>query len=366
MKWHYLLAILLMVLVGCSIPQTKDDSVTPRSQPMLETPATSEIPVAPSQDQPGLNELKSQLRIGLRTGGITPELYTEINERLSSLERRGYDHNQIQELREMLSQLQVGGPGITENPPAPETAPNENQPSQPVQQQPQMVTWDYDQSQNIWKARGTPPPCPELIFESPIDVTKATSILYPGQLRGRTINDYKAHGGFRYDDPSVTALKVTLPFDGYVWRGSRFLVNGEIQYLFDVVHECGIMHRFGHLTDLSPEFQALAEKMTAPKEGDSRTTDLSPYVHVKKGDFLATQIKTEKNNIGVDWGVYDLRTENEASKNQTYREDHWFQRWYDLHAICWLEYLPAEEQAIVKSLPGGDGVSGTKSDYCHS
>ena len=46
------------------------------------------------------------------------------------------------------------------------------------------------------------------------------------------------------------------------------------------------------------------------------------------GDFVSTQVKTEKNNIGLDWGVYDFRQENNAAKDPQYRQDHWFQRWH--------------------------------------
>ena len=56
--------------------------------------------------------------------------------------------------------------------------------------------------------------CPEpFVFQLPIDIDKATSVLYPGQVRGE---DYKAHGGFRFDGSKNDEIVVKAPYDAYV------------------------------------------------------------------------------------------------------------------------------------------------------
>ena len=69
------------------------------------------------------------------------------------------------------------------------------------------VTWAFGGSS--WTASGTAPSCPSpLTFTLPVDVSKVTAVLYPGQTRG---GNYKAHGGFRFADGTNTAITVTAP-----------------------------------------------------------------------------------------------------------------------------------------------------------
>jgi hypothetical protein len=219
------------------------------------------------------------------------------------------------------------------------------------------VTWYFD---NRWKPTGNPPSCPDpLVFRTPVDIDKATSILYPGQYRGV---QYKAHGGFRFDGSKNEDIIVRAPMDGYIVDASRYLEGGEVQYMFDIINPCGIMYRFDHLYTLSPKLAAIAEQLREPAEGDSRTTAVTP-VFVQQGEVLATAVGLE-NNVFADWGLYDLRKENEASKDLAYREEHSDFPWFAFHALCWLNFLGAEDLAKVKALPGADSVSGTQSDYC--
>src|SRR4030067_3156235 len=163
--------------------------------------------------------------------------------------------------------------------------------------------------------------CPEpFVFQMPVDITKATSILYPGQIRG---NDYKAHGGLRFDRSRPDEITVIAPYDAKVIAGARYPVNGEVQYTFDFEHPCGVRYRFGHLLTLAPKFQTIAEKFHMPEETDSRTTQVNPPLDVKQGEIIATAVGLTKGgpevfgglNTFVDWGVYDYRQQNEASKD---------------------------------------------------
>ena len=77
-----------------------------------------------------------------------------------------------------------------------------------------------------WQVSGIPPPCPNpLIFTTPVNLSRVTSILYPGQMRG---NAYKPHGGFRFDAPGETGdITVVAPMASTVYRASRSLDNGD-------------------------------------------------------------------------------------------------------------------------------------------
>lgn len=219
----------------------------------------------------------------------------------------------------------------------------------------EKVIWYFDSE---WKSSKTPPKCDDpLILETPVDLNLVTSVLYPGQIRG---GDYKPHGGFRFDNSQNNKISVTAPIDGYLVEGSRYLVNGEIQYTFDIINNCGIKYRFGHLYVLTPKFLEIAEKFREPVEGDSRTTKVDP-VFVEKGELIATEIGLTENYF-FDWGVYDLRQKNKASEDPKWAKEHPNDQ--EQYAVCWLDLLGQEDSVKVKELPGADGVSGKQSDYC--
>lgn len=210
--------------------------------------------------------------------------------------------------------------------------------------------------------------CPSpFIFKMPVDIKKVTSILYPGQYRG---GDYKPHGGFRFDNSRPDEIEVIAPYDAEVTAGARYPVNGEIQYTFDFSHPCGVKYRFGHLLNLTPKFQKIAEKFPMPKEPDSRTTEVYPQIKVKQGEVIATAVgmmtggpaELKGFNSFVDWGVYDYRQKNESSKNTEWLAKHSYE--IESYAVCWFDWISPEDKKIVLSLPSSDFQSGKTSDYC--
>ena len=223
------------------------------------------------------------------------------------------------------------------------------------------VTWMYDGTQ--WTASSTPPACPDpLVLTTPALLAGATSVLYPGQLRGGT--SYKAHGGFRFDGQGQGHdLEIVASMDATITRAARYLEGGTVQYLFDFINPCGIMYRLDHLLDLAPRFQEIADTLPQPAEGQSMTTNLAPGQTVTEGETIATSIGLPAtNNVFFDWGVYDLRMMNPISMDAAWLAAHPGEQ--APYGICWLDNLSPADTAIVRSLPGADGVAGTTSDYC--
>lgn len=206
--------------------------------------------------------------------------------------------------------------------------------------------------------------CPDPILQSPVDVDAVSSILYPGQTRG---GNYKPHGGFRLDGSSSNAVEVRAPMDAKLVAGSRYIEQGEEQILLDFQSGCGVNFRFDHLLAVSPTIQKAVDKLPAAKPDDSRTTNFNEQLSVKAGDVIATAVGFETtNNVAFDFGVYDTRQQNSASKDSAYRAAH-----PDLdsnqqlkYAVCWLDLFSESETQAFRALPAADQASGKTSDYC--
>lgn len=206
--------------------------------------------------------------------------------------------------------------------------------------------------------------CPDPVLQSPVVITKVTSVLYPGQTRG---GHYKTHGGFRLDNSSNDAVEVKAPMEAKLVAGSRYIEQNEHQFLLDFKSECGVNFRLDHLLELSPKIQALVDKLPAPKQDDSRTTNFDNQISVKAGEVIATAVGfPQTHNVSFDFGVYDTRQPNAASKDTAYMVAH-----PDLenneqlkYAVCWFDYLPKADADVLKALPAADQNAGKSSDYC--
>jgi len=223
------------------------------------------------------------------------------------------------------------------------------------------VTWR--QTDDGWSPSGKPPDCPNpLRILAPVDISKVTSVLYPGQSRG---GNYKPHGGFAFDDNPDQAVDVVAPLTGMAVRGSRYIEGGNIQYMLDVISPCGIMYRFDHLLTLTARFRAFAN--TLPPAGESSaTTNFNPPFLVTEGEKLAVEVGlTKPKNVAFDFGVYDMRGFNRISSDPTWAAQHPGSREMSGHAVCWFDLLDAQSAATIRSLPSRDGTSGKSSDYCN-
>jgi len=201
-------------------------------------------------------------------------------------------------------------------------------------------------------------------LQMPVDINKVSAILYPGQYRG---GNYKPHGGFRLNNTADNLADVTAPIDATVTDGSRYIEQGETQYLFDFKTNCGLEYRFDHLKTLSDKFQAAAATLPQPQVDNSMTSNVKG-VSVTSGEIVATAVGFEKGdpgpNVSFDFGVYDKRQKNTASKDATWLASH--QQYGDqaIYAVCWFDLFPATDAATLRGLPAGDAVNGKQSDYC--
>ncbi len=228
------------------------------------------------------------------------------------------------------------------------------------------VSWQFRDGK--WNVSGNPPECHQpLTFPAPVDLSLVTGILYPGQIRG---NDYKPHGGFRFDNNTNNEVDVYAPMDGNLFKAAQHLEYGEIQYSLYFINDCGIMYKLDHLREVTAKFKEILNNIPMGAEGDSRTTEIQPAVYVAKSEHVATKVGFENfpggynnRNVFVDFGVYDLRKTNGVQYDSAFQSKYPNINEYGTHAVCWFDYLSSEDEAIVRNLPA-DGSGGKVSDYC--
>ncbi|MBS3051207.1 MAG: hypothetical protein J4400_03580 [Candidatus Aenigmarchaeota archaeon] len=316
-----------------------------------DAPAVAPLAESRNESSPRLSEdfanLRAELERSVQFEGVSPEYYDDVGSRINSFAQKGYE---VAELMQLLSMLRVGGGEV----PSQQIDNQSNQQPENQPQEPKVVIW-HNMENGAWVPRGNPPDCPELVFQSPVDLSIVSSIIYPGQVRS---GDFKPHGGFRTDDVSGP-VEVTAPMAGYIWNAAKFTDEFGLHYTFDIQHPCGIMYRLGHLNAVPEKLDAIFNETKGFR--DSRTFLVDPPVFVELGETIATDIQ---HRAGFDWGVYDLRKENAASQDPVFREAHKDEMSQAYYALCWLNMLPPEQESIVKSLPATDGISGKNSDYC--
>lgn len=231
-------------------------------------------------------------------------------------------------------------------------------------------SWELSNTGEWVDLNGNAPTCPDpFILAAPTDLSLATSVLIPGQTRTGSFagqsGSYKPHGGLRFDSSNPGDIKVYSPIDGYITNGNRFLVNGEVQYYFDIVHPCGYLVRIGHLRKLTNAMERMVEKLPEAQEMNTQSVQIDPPKLVKAGEQIATAVGFEQtNNTFLDIGVYDLRKPNAASQSEFYKQSHAGSKDTAYYAVCWLEMMNESDVAILQSLPAGDTENGSKSDYC--
>ncbi|MEK7556827.1 MAG: hypothetical protein AAB538_02505 [Patescibacteria group bacterium] len=185
--------------------------------------------------------------------------------------------------------------------------------------------------------------CPSpLTLTTPVDASLVTAMLWPGQVRG---DGFRAHGGFRFDASRPEDVSVRAPLDARLTDASRYLEQGEEQYLLFFSSPCGLSFRFDHLRTLSPKLAEALKNLPPAKPNDSRTTNITDVVEVKAGEEISHSVGISASNVFVDFGLYSADPDSKSG-------------------LCFFDYLPGSDATYLRSLPAGK--EGTQSQYCNS
>ena len=220
------------------------------------------------------------------------------------------------------------------------------------------VIWLADRG--TWSANGTAPSCPEpFVLQTPVDMSKVTGALWPGQARG---NDYKGHGGFSFNEKDTESVIVTAPIGSHLVQAAKYLESDQEQILLFFSVPCGYSYRFDHVRGLSPKVEEALQAIPTATAGDSRTTVISPPLWVEQGEVIANSVGLPNFNIFVDFGLYDVRKPNNLTPNPAWADLFAKDVEFGQYGVCFFDYLPGSDGATMRSFP--TGIEGPTSDYC--
>jgi hypothetical protein len=83
---------------------------------------------------------------------------------------------------------------------------------------------------------------------------------------------------------------------------------------------------------------------------------------VEQGEVVATSVGIAPSNIFVDFGLYDVRTPNNAIPNPAWADLFANDKEFGHYGVCFFDYLPGNHGEMMRSLP--TGKEGRTSDYC--
>ena len=220
-----------------------------------------------------------------------------------------------------------------------------------------MPIWWFNGS--TWSPNGPAPSCPEPFeVQTPVDMSKVTAALWPGQSRG----GYKGHGGYRFDSSDAGSIIVRAPVGGHLVQAARYLEGTEEQILLFFSVPCGFFYRFDHVSGLSPKIKDALKVIIGALTADSRTTFMSPPLWMEQGEIVGTSVGIPPSNIFVDFGLYDVRKPNNVIPNSAWADSFADEQEFGHYGVCFFDYLPGTDGDIMRSLP--TGKEGKTSDYC--
>jgi hypothetical protein len=232
----------------------------------------------------------------------------------------------------------------------------------------QTVTWRSNGSDGYdpMPPGAEVPDCTDVSWQAPLrDFSLVKGRLEPGQIRG---GDYKGHGGFQMKASEVGVLSAIngniTGMGAYRENANGSPENGEVQYLVEIQHPCGIMVRYDHLKVLSAPLQRLFADNGAGIGADTRCCHIDPPVPIQAGDVIATAVGfTETGaNYFFDFGAYDLRTPQSSKRSTAELMAMGPSGVLGQYGLCWYDLFGPETATTIRAIPIGSMEQG--SDYC--
>ncbi|MBI4438494.1 hypothetical protein HY640_01015 [Candidatus Woesearchaeota archaeon] len=246
-----------------------------------------------------ISELERQLTIAQKSGGIHPDTYAEINRQISELEADGKYTERVQKLRDLLSNLEVGG---QEKPKQPIDTRTDHK-EQLSQTQTKLTETQKLKTPIIKDPWSPPSTCTGETVEftnAPISLSHIRYIVPMGQMSGSHVTPTDHGYIINSDDRNVPPVDLFSPADGYILEIGAF--DRPNDYRMVIWHSCTVATIYIHISELAPEILAATGNI-AP--GQNWAGDQGPDgqrilpIPVKAGQAIG------KIRGGVDFSVHD-------------------------------------------------------------
>ena len=280
-----------------------------------------------------LNELKAELEMAVKSGGISPERHAQIQDQINNLVSKLGETQEVNAIRDIFGGLKVGTKSIGSSPDV--QAPSNTQVAQAPSQTQALVSTNAPASPAPAPA---PAPAPEQSSQSscksnasPVftnhitDVSKINYVAPPPTMGAGP--SLKTHSYVGTSAPAIYAPADLRLVSGAYYEGGPYTLEFEVS--------CEVKIRFNHITEPIPSI-----KSAFPSEpagfNDSRSQELSTHPTFQAGDLLAHTTGTSQAG-NWDFGVY-----NSTVKNKYYGDPTWGNSWVNTTAVCPFDYFPAD------------------------
>lgn len=285
--------------------------------------------------QDDIDRLTKEIQIGLNAGGITPERYRELGEKIDGLNAVGVSDREISSVRSLFSELRVGGR------------------EKPSVVPPQKIeTHTYTKKEDVVLKPEPQKPVEHFIQEAPkptcesnirpafthylIDPNLVTNILPPPNRPKNDLSIIKTHS---YINTPTIGVPIYAPIDMELIDGVHY-VGGP--YYVDFRVSCEVRLRLAHIIDPVEKIKNVLQKEPVVNGPEIQVL---PPISFKAGELIGYSGGPPHTlAIGFDFGVYNSATPNRfASQPEVYTSSIY------TTAVCPFDYFTPEMQATYKA-----------------
>lgn len=250
-----------------------------------------------------LSQIEQEINSALKSGGINPDRYDEIDHELLQLEEKNIEPERIAALRALMAKIEVGGRTPQQPKSKSEESPSYQTPVQsnptpaqlPESPPPQPQSEPEPQPEAQASCQSNPNP----VFTNHItDTSKINYIAPPPTLGGGP--SLKTHSYIGTDHARVP---VYAPVDMTLAAGSYYVYG---PYGLDFRVSCEVKVRFGHITEPIEEIKSVFPDTPAQ---DSKDQKIDHEIFFKAGDLIAYTTGTSAAG-NWDFGVYNSTVRN--------------------------------------------------------
>lgn len=264
--------------------------------------------------------IEQRINLGLQSGGIHPDLYDQIDDQLIEIERTNFEPERTKYLRNLMTQLQVGGRNSQKS--VPQISPSPATPSVPKStvmssKTPLPILKSPSPSVAVTTAPSPivsrPVPTCENnlnpVFTSYlIDPNSVTNIRPPPNVH-KASGDLKTHS---YIDTKNAGLPIYAPADMELIKGSHYIGG---PYYFDFRVTCEVSLRLAHIID---PVKKIKDAFPAEPTQNAPEILLSIPIKFKAGELIAySGGPPHVLNMGFDFGVYNSTKPNRYASTKT-------------------------------------------------